>query len=103
MDSPTIPRVVVEGGETRHHGGGSGGSERTKHGGRNSRRMTTMMVPSANRELKLAASPVKEVISSYRKREGLRGELEKPIGGMWEHLEWAGEVVAGLEVNKREG
>ncbi|KAK4465365.1 serine threonine-protein kinase nak1 [Cladorrhinum samala] len=113
MDNPTIPRVVIEGGggggggggTGHHHWDGAGGSGRKTtrtRSERRRRRMEMMMTGLPNTgsatEPEFPAPPAEDVISGYGGREGLRDELERLIGGMWEHLEWAEEVVAGLEV-----
>ncbi|KAK4220841.1 kinase-like domain-containing protein [Podospora fimiseda] len=78
IDSPTIPGIVVEGGV-----------------GNDPRRGGTGRFP---RLPALPAPPAEEAVLGFAGRETLRDELERLIGGMWEHLEYAEGVMEGLPV-----
>ncbi|KAK3986836.1 kinase-like domain-containing protein [Cladorrhinum sp. PSN332] len=89
MDSPTIPRIVVDGDGDDGH---LGDSRRRRRGSNRIERRFRRGPPE------LPAPPAEEVILGYGGREELRDELERLIGGMWEHLEYAEDVMGGLPV-----
>ncbi|KAK4161350.1 kinase-like domain-containing protein [Cladorrhinum sp. PSN259] len=92
LDSPTIPRIVFSGSNhdmTRNQS--EEGNKEEEEGSEESKRRRT-------EEPALPASPDEQVIMGYGGRDGLREELERLIGGMWEHLEWAEGVVSDMAV-----
>ncbi|KAK4188913.1 hypothetical protein QBC35DRAFT_548287 [Podospora australis] len=81
LDSPTIPRNAIEGSPERCDGDDSNPGNRD--GG------VARLPPKPQ-------PPSEEVILGYGGTEAMRQEMERLIGSMWEHLDFAEEVVDGL-------